>query len=73
MSDFRWALLLFAGMFALSALLAVVVLAIDAYAHVELASDLVKAFCATMLACVSGITGLFAGQHIERRKQKQPN
>jgi len=58
-------------MFALCAVLAVVVLAIDAWSHIPLASDLIKTFSAIMLSCVTGIGGLFAGQGIERRRRRQ--
>jgi hypothetical protein len=58
-------------MFALCAVLAVVVLGIDAWSHIPLASDLIKTFSAIMLSCVTGIGALFAGQGIERRRHKQ--
>lgn len=71
MSDFQLALRIFAGMFALCAVLAVVVLGIDAWSHIPLASDLIKTFSAIMLSCVTGIGALFAGQGIERRRKRQ--
>lgn len=71
MSDFQLAIKIFGGMFSLCAVLAVVVLGIDAWAHIDLAGELVKTFSTIMLSCVTGITGLFAGQRIESRKHKQ--
>ena len=70
-SDLRLTLTLFARMFALCAVLAVAVAAIDAWSHIEIAGELIKTFSAIMLSCVTGITGLFAGQKIESRKHQQ--
>jgi hypothetical protein len=70
-SDLRLAIKIFAGMFTLCAVLAVAVLIIDACSRVELAGELIKTFCALMLSCVTGITGLFAGQQIESRRHQQ--
>jgi hypothetical protein len=55
MSDFRLAIKLFAGMFSLCAVLAVAVLGIDAWSHIQLAAELIKTFSAIMLSCVTGI------------------
>ena len=71
MSDFQLAIKVFPGMFCLSAVLAVVVVAIDAWSHIGLAGELIRTFSTIMLSCVTGIAGLFAGQRIERRKHRK--
>ena len=71
MSDFQLALRIFGGMFLICAVLAVAVLAIDAWLHVPLADFLVRRFGDIMLSSVTGIGGFIAGQGIERRKRRQ--
>jgi hypothetical protein len=71
MSDFQLAIKIFPGMFSLCAVLAIVVLGIDAWTHIDLAGELVKTFSTIMLPCVTGLTGLFAGRRIESGKHMQ--
>lgn len=71
MTDFQMAMKIFAWMFALCIVGVVAVSALDSWHHITFAETLVRTLCEIMLMCVSGITGLFAGQHLERRKGKQ--
>lgn len=70
MSDFQRVLRLFSTIFVISAVLAGSLTALDAWLHLPLADFLVKKLADVMLACVSAVGGVFAGQTIERRKNK---
>ena len=71
MSDFQRVLRLFSTIFIVSALLAGSLAALDAWLHLPLADFLVKRLADIMLACVSAIGGVFAGQRIESQRHRQ--
>jgi hypothetical protein len=71
LSDFQRVLRLFSTIFIVSAFLAGCLTALDAWLHLPLADFLVKKFADIMLACVSAIGGVFAGQQIESRRHRE--
>jgi hypothetical protein len=71
MSDFARVLRLFSTIFIVSAVLAGSLAALDAWLHLPLADFLVKKLADIMLACVSAIGGMFAGQRIESQRHKK--
>jgi hypothetical protein len=71
MTDFQRVLRLLSTIFIVSALLAGCLTAMDAWLHLPLADFLVKKLADIMLACVSAIGGVFAGQKIESRRHRQ--
>lgn len=71
MSDFQRVLRLFSTIFIVSAVLAGSLAALDAWLHLPLADFLVKRLADIMLACVSAIGGVFAGQRIESQRHRQ--
>ena len=71
MSDFQQVLRLFSTIFIVSAVLAGGLTALDAWLHLPLADFLVKKLADIMLACVSAIGGVFAGQKIESQRHKK--
>jgi hypothetical protein len=70
-SDFQQVLRLFSTIFIVSAVLAGGLTALDAWLHLPLADFLVKKLADIMLACVSAIGGVFAGQKIESQRHKK--
>lgn len=70
MSDFQRVLRLFSIIFVVSAVLSGGLAALDAWLHIPLADFLVKKLADIMFACVTAIGGIFAGQQIERRRNR---
>jgi hypothetical protein len=70
-TDFQRVLRLFSTIFLVSAAIAGGLAILDAWFHLPLADFLVKKLADIMFACVTAIGGMFAGQQIERRKQRQ--
>ena len=71
MTDFQRVLRLFSTIFVVSAVVAGGLAILDAWLHLPLADFLVKKLADVMLACVTAIGGVIAGQKIESRKHRQ--
>lgn len=69
MTDFQFVLRAVGAIFFTCMILAVIVVGMDAFAHLPLADYLVKKFGDIMTLCVGALVGLLAGQKIESRKR----